>query len=262
MKEFPCGCKFETNENGKVIFDPNIEKLPKDCSATWKMLCDGNVKGVFQLEKQSDNTIKVQPNSIEELSDLIAIIRPGVTQAFLDGKSLTNHYIDRKHHRDEIKYLHKSLEPILKSTQGILCYQEQTIKIAKDIAGSSLQEADILRKAIGKKDVKLMSKVKEDFAKTAEKHGIVNKDDAAEIFSWIEKSQNYSFNKSHSIAYSLNAYQTAYAKAHFPHAFFTAYLANAVGKPDTYYEISQLVNNARLMNIEVKPPNIRNMNQV
>ena len=261
MKTFPCGCTFETNAEGKIIFDPSINHLPKDCSATWDLICDGNVKGVFQLEKQKDNAIKVQPRNIEELSDLIAIIRPGCTEAIVKGKSLTNHYIDRKHRRDTIEYLHPALEPILASTQGILVYQEQAMQIAKDLAGFSLQEADILRKAIGKKNVSLMAKIKEEFIKKAEEHGILNKEEAVEIFSWIEKSQRYSFNKSHSVSYAYNGYLTAYAKAHFPHEFITAYLKNAIGKPDMYYEISQLVNNARIMDIEVMPPTVRHMNK-
>ena len=135
MKTFPCGCVFETDENGRIIFDPDVEKLPKDCSATWDLICEGNTKGVFQLEIQGANAQKVQPRSIDELSDLIAIIRPGCTESFIKGKNLTNHYIDRKHGREEVEYLHPALEPILAPTQGILVYQEQAMSIAKELAG-------------------------------------------------------------------------------------------------------------------------------
>ena len=257
MKTFPCGCTFETDNNGRIVFDPDVEKLPKDCSATWDLICNGNTKGVFQLEIQGSNAQKVQPRSIDELSDLIAIIRPGASQSFIGGKSLTNHYIDRKHGREEVTYLHPALEPILGSTQGILTYQEQAMAIAKELAGFSLQEADVLRKAIGKKNVQLMAKVKSEFITKAADHGVVNEEEASEIFSWIEASQRYSFNKSHSYAYATNGYLTAYAKAHFPHEFFTSYLKHSIGKPDTFEEINELVNNARLMDIHVQPPSIK-----
>ena len=259
MRTFPCGCTFETDGNGRIIFDPDVEKLPKDCSATWDLICEGNTKGVFQLEIQGSNAQKVQPRSIDELSDLIAIIRPGCTESFIKGKNLTNHYIDRKHGREDVEYLHPALEPILAPTQGILVYQEQAMAIAKELAGFSLQEADVLRKAIGKKNVELMGKIKGEFISKAIEHGIVNEEEASEIFSWIEASQRYSFNKSHSYAYATNGYLTAYAKAHFPHEFFTSYLKHAIGKPDTFEEINELVNNARLMNIHVQPPNIKKL---
>ena len=222
-----------------------------------------STKGVFQLESQLGRSMaeRVKPRNMEQLSDLIAIIRPGCMEAIVDGKSLTNHYIDRKHHTDPVEYFHDALEPILKSTYGILVYQEQALLIARDIAGFDLQEADILRKAIGKKNVGLMTELKEKFITKAVEKGTVNREQAAEIFSWIEKSQRYSFNKSHSVSYAYNAYLTAYTKMHFPHEFFTSYLKNSIGKPDAYLEIEELVNNARVMNIEVMPPSIKKMNK-
>lgn len=509
MKTFPCGCTFPVDKNEKIIFKPDVETIPKDCSATWDLICNGHTKGIFQLEKQGNNAKRVQPRNIEELSDLIAIIRPGCvsgdtyivtsvkskkdgnryfkrkrlselflnkekyktliscdedtgefienelkniyftgkkdtykvlyskrstgkvhvgknekvitlectndhklltnrgwvelqdmkigdrfaiikfygtttgrsgnytdgekyfrdrcfkhyerkcifcdwneasldvnhingnrktnnnpdnlcfmcpnhhrmysegkisnheiitarekfqlpymkdfewaeykgkeylglkdvydismnsphhnfiagnvvvhncTESFIKGKSLTQHYIDRKHGREDVEYLHPALEPILASTQGILVYQEQAMAIAKDLAGFSLQEADTLRKAIGKKNVELMAKIKKEFISKAIDHGTLNAEEAAEVFSWIEASQRYSFNKSHSYAYATNGYLTAYCKAHFPHEFFTSYLKHAIGKPDTFEEINELVSDARIMDIEVKPPNIK-----
>tara|TARA_R110000824_G_scaffold10866_1_gene47574 strand:+ start:63357 stop:65000 length:1644 start_codon:yes stop_codon:yes gene_type:complete len=263
MKRFACGCSFETDAVGNVIYSPDIPKLPLTCDATWNMICEGNTKGVFQLESQLGRSMasQVQPRDIEELSDLVAIIRPGCMEAMVNGKSLTNHYIDRKHKRDAVDYLHPSLEPILSSTYGILVYQEQALLIARDIAGFNLQEADILRKAIGKKNVGLMSDLKQKFVDGTQKQGLIGKEQALEIFGWIEKSQRYSFNKSHSISYAFNAYLTAYTKAHFPHEFFTSYLKNSIGKPDAYVEIEGLINNAKVMNIEVMPPNIKKMNK-
>ena len=262
MRRYDCGCEFHEGENG-LIFDPEITSIPLNCSATWDLICEGNTKGVFQLESQLGRSLAKQtkPRNMEELSDLIAIMRPGCLEAIVKGKSLTMHYIDRKHFRESVEYLHSSLEPILKSTQGILVYQEQAILIATEIAGFDLQEADILRKAIGKKKADVMAKVKTSFLEKAESKGIVTREQAEEIFSWIEKSQRYSFNKSHSVSYAYNAYLTAYCKAHFPHEFFTAYLKNAVGKPDTFWEVNELVNNAKIMGIEVLPPNIIHMNE-
>jgi DNA polymerase III alpha subunit len=262
MKTFACGCKFDV-VNDHIVYNPNIEHLPLDCKATWDLICDGNTKGVFQLESQLGRSMseRVKPRNMEQLSDLVAIIRPGCMEAIVDGKSLTNHYIDRKHKVDPVEYFHDALKPILKSTYGILVYQEQALLIARDIAGFDLQEADILRKAIGKKNVSLMTELKEKFITKAVEKGTVTREQSEEIFSWIEKSQRYSFNKSHSISYAYNAYLTAYTKTHFPHEFFTSYLKNSIGKPDAYLEIEELVNNARIMNINVMPPNIKKMNK-
>ena len=262
MKTFACGCKFDV-VNDHIVYDPNIERLPLDCDDTWSLICDGNTKGVFQLESQLGRSMseRVKPRNMEQLSDLVAIIRPGCMEAMVDGKSLTNHYIDRKHKVDPVEYFHDALKPILKSTYGILVYQEQALLIARDIAGFDLQEADILRKAIGKKNVSLMTDLKEKFITKAVEKGTVTREQSEEIFSWIEKSQRYSFNKSHSISYAYNAYLTAYTKTHFPHEFFTSYLKNSIGKPDAYLEIEELVNNARVMNINVMPPNIKKMNK-
>ena len=139
---------------------------------------------------------QAKPRNIEELSDLIAIMRPGCLEAMVKGKSLTQHYIDRKSGEESVEYFHDSLEPILKSTYGILVYQEQAILIATEIAGFDLQEADILRKAIGKKKAGVMAQVKKSFLEKSGNKGVVTREQAEEIFSWIEKSQRYSFNKS------------------------------------------------------------------
>tara|TARA_R110002020_G_scaffold464684_1_gene685559 strand:+ start:649 stop:2289 length:1641 start_codon:yes stop_codon:yes gene_type:complete len=262
MKTFACGCKFDVM-NDHIVYNPNIEQIPLDCRDTWDLICEGNTKGVFQLDSQLGRSMaeRVKPRNMEQLSDLVAIIRPGCMEAIVDGKSLTNHYIDRKHGTDPVEYFHDALEPILKSTHGILVYQEQALLIARDIAGFDLQEADILRKAIGKKNVGLMTELKEKFITKSVEKGTVNREQAEEIFSWIEKSQRYSFNKSHSVSYAYNAYLTAFTKTHFPHEFFTSYLKNSIGKPDAYLEIEELVNNARVMNINVMPPNIQKMNK-
>ena len=133
-----------------------------DDEKTWQLFSDGKNKVVFQLESNLGKSWskKLAPNSIEELSALIAIIRPGCLKAYVDGKSMTQHFIDRKHGREEVTYLHESLEEILAQTYGVLVYQEQSMRIAQKIAGFNLEEADELRKAIGKKKADLMAQVK------------------------------------------------------------------------------------------------------
>ena len=129
---------------------------------TWQLFSEGKTKGIFQLESNLGKSWskKVAPTNIEELSALIAIIRPGTLKAYVDGKSMTQHYVDRKHGREEVTYLHPSLEEILKPTYGVLVYQEQSMRIAQKIAGFNLQDADLLRKAIGKKKADVMNQVK------------------------------------------------------------------------------------------------------
>jgi DNA polymerase III alpha subunit len=189
MITLECGCEFQQDEQGRIIFDTDITKMNMSCPATWDLICEGNTKGVFQLESQLGRSLAKQakPRNIEELSDLIAIMRPGCLEAIVKGKSLTMHYIDRKHKKDAVEYFHEALEPILKSTYGILVFQEQAILLAQEIAGFDLQEADILRKAIGKKKADVMAKVKKNFIDKSVERGIVTKAEAEEIFSWIEK---------------------------------------------------------------------------
>lgn len=164
---------------------------------TWKLFSEGKTKGIFQLESNLGKSWakKVSPKNIEELSALIAIIRPGSLKSYYEGKSMTQHYVDRKHGREDVSYLHESLKDILSPTYGVLCYQEQSMRIAQIVAGFDLQEADVLRKAIGKKNANLMMQVKTSFIEGAEKVGLVSKEEAAEIFGWIEKSSRYAFNK-------------------------------------------------------------------
>ena len=228
----------------------------------WDLICSGKTKGVFQLESNLGKSWakRVQPKNIEELSALISIIRPGTLKAIVDGKSMTQHYVDRKNGVQEITYLHPSLEPILKKSQGVLVYQEQSMQIAQQLAGFNLQEADNLRKAIGKKKADLMAKVKEDFLKGASKQGIITTEEAEEIFSWIEKSSRYAFNKSHAVSYAICAYWSAYAKAHFPLEFYCNYLIHSSGKPDPQQEVRELVNDAKNLEIYVNPPSIKSLN--
>jgi DNA polymerase-3 subunit alpha len=263
--KYNCGCSFPVLDAEKlsIDFDCSIENLNLECSKTWELISDGNTKGIFQLESRLGKSIakKLKPENIEQLSALIAILRPGTLEAIRNGKSVTNHYIDKKNGEESLDYFHPSLEPILKTTYGEMIYQEQAMEIAKNIAGFNLQEADMLRKAIGKKKPEEMAKIKTKFLQGVEKTKIVTQKEAEEIFGWIEKSQRYSFNKSHSVSYAINAYLSAYTKAHFAKMFFASYLRFAKDKIKPQEEIKALVQNASEMDIIVRIPDVRLLNQ-
>jgi len=268
MKKFKysCGCSFDLEEKDDkkyINFNPDINSINLECEKTWDLISSGNTKGIFQLESRLGRSIakKLKPQNIEQLSALISILRPGSLEAYRDGKTITQHYIDRKNGLESIDYFHPSLKPILEKSLGELIYQEQAMKIATDIAGFSLQESDELRKAIGKKLADKMAKVKKKFLEGSEKLNIVNKAEAEEIFGWIEKAQRYSFNKSHAVSYAMNAYLSAYTKAHFPKIFFASYLKFAKDKIDPQDEIKSLVQNANEMDIIIHTPDLRILNQ-
>ena len=262
---FGCGCSFEAEKSNdsplKIIYNSNNINL--DCKKTWDLISEGNTKGVFQLESRLGQSMakKLKPDNIEHLSALISIMRPGCLEAFREGKSVSNHFIDKKNGLESIDYFHPSLEPILKNTYGEMVYQEQAMEIAKEIAGFNLQEADMLRKAIGKKKPEEMTKVKQKFLDGALNNKKVSIDEAEQIFGWIEKSQRYSFNKSHAVSYAINGYMSAHAKAHFPLVFFLSYLRLAKDKVDPHEEISELISNAKEMNISVFGPNLSYKNK-
>lgn len=263
--KYNCGCSFPVLDQEKlsINFDCAVENINLECPKTWELISEGNTKGIFQLESRLGRSIakKLKPENIEQLSALIAILRPGTLEAIRNGKSVTNHYIDKKNGQESLDYFHPSLEPILKTTYGEMIYQEQAMEIAKNIAGFNLQEADMLRKAIGKKKPEEMAKIKTKFLEGAEKTKVVTSSEAEEIFGWIEKSQRYSFNKSHSVSYAINAYLSAYTKAHFSKMFFASYLRFAKDKIDPQQEIKALVQNANEMDITIRIPDIRLMNE-
>jgi DNA polymerase-3 subunit alpha len=267
--QYSCGCCFDMIENNDqsnnvlIDFDPAIENIQLDCSKTWELISSGNTKGCFQLESRLGKSMakKLKPQNIEQLSALISILRPGCLEAYRDGKNVSNHYIDKKNGQESVDYYHPSLEPILRNTYGEMIYQEQAMEIARVIAGFNLQEADMLRKAIGKKKPEEMAKIKLKFLEGCTNIGTVSIQQAEEIFGWIEKSQRYSFNKSHAVSYAINAYLSAYTKAHFPKIFFSAYLRFAKDKIDPKAEIKELVQNANEMDVSVNIPDIRNLNK-
>jgi DNA polymerase-3 subunit alpha len=256
---FDCGCKYEVSDlANKMSIDYNVSNINFECPKTWDMISDGNTKGVFQLESRLGQSMakKLKPENIEQLSALISIMRPGCLEAFRDGKSVSNHFIDKKNGLESIDYFNPNLEPILKTTYGEMVYQEQAMEIAKDIGGFNLQEADMLRKAIGKKKPEEMAKIKSKFIEGCKKENKVSELEAEQIFGWIEKSQRYSFNKSHAISYAVNAYLSAHAKAHFPLVFFLSYLRLAKDKINPQEEILELISNAKEMDINVFGPKL------
>jgi len=230
-------------------------KLPKTIDGKWATIVDKVSVGIKDVYDISMKT----PHHNFIAGDVIV---HNCLEAMRDGKSVTNHYIDKKNGLESVDYFHPSLEPILKNTYGEMIYQEQAMEIAKRIAGFNLQEADMLRKAIGKKKPEEMAKVKQRFLEGAKQLDIISEQDAEQIFGWIEKSQRYSFNKSHSVSYAINAYLSAYTKAHFPKIFFASYLRFAKDKIDPQEEIKALVQNANEMDITIHTPDLRNLNKL
>jgi len=235
----------------------HINNIPMNCPAALKLISSGKTIGIFQLETQlgQDWAKRVKPDSIEELANLTALLRPGGLES-----GMSQEYIDVKFGKKETLYLHPALKPILESTYGALIFEEQAIRIAVEIGGLTLENGDQLRKAIAKKKPELMSKMKRIFIDGAKQKGLVSEENAIEIFGWIEKAQRYSFNKSHSRAYGELSYQTSWLKCHFPLEFFASYLNYSAYKGDPKEEIYQLVQDARFFGIVVLPPDIKEKN--
>lgn len=225
----------------------NIEEIPDNDEKTFQLFAKGQTTGIFQFESgpMREYLKKLKPGSINDLAAMNALYRPGPME-FIDD------FIDRKHGNKEVTYLHPILESILKETYGVIVYQEQVIQIANKAAGMSLAEADILRRAMGKKDLKAMKQQREKFVAGATKNNITKKV-AEEIFEAIDKFANYGFNKSHAVAYSLVAYQTAYLKAHYTPEFLAANLKNEFGNSD---KVRSFLEDCRKLKIEVLPPDV------
>jgi len=225
----------------------------------WNLYAEGRTQGIFQLESNLGRqwSKKVSPTNLEELSALVAIIRPGCLNVVIDGKNIAQHYVDRKNGTEAVTYLHPSLKNILESTQGVMIYQEQAMLISQQLAGFNLKEADGLRKAIGKKKSNLMAKIRTQFISGCGKTGVVTEDEGKEIFDQVEKSARYLFNKSHSLTYAVDSYLSAWNKAWFPEDFFVTYLEFAAKKSDTRdYAIYALVSEAKLFDIECRLPKL------
>jgi len=229
----------------------NIDEIPLDDEKTYQLLGEGRTVGVFQFESSGmqEYLRRLKPTNINDLAAMNALYRPGPINMIDD-------YIERKHGRKPIEYLHPKLEPILKETFGIVVYQEQVMQIANQIAGFSLAKADLMRRAMGKKDKELMAKQRNEFIDGAVKNG-VDKKTAEEIFDMLEKFASYGFNKSHAVAYAYLAYQTAYLKAHFPAEFMAATMSSELNNTD---KIVQFIEDCRRMGIKVLPPDVNESN--
>lgn len=199
-----CGCRFPiSNEVKKDLGDGipsleiNFDEINLQCPKTYELLASGKTLGVFQLEKSLGQgwSKRLVPINIEEIAALISILRPGTLQAKLDGKSMSQHYVDRKHLREEFEPIDESIRDITNETYSIIIFQEESMLIAQRVAGFNLQQADQLRKAMGKKDAELMAKTRIEFIDGCKTVGIISDEKANEIFDIIEKSNRYSFNK-------------------------------------------------------------------
>ena len=225
----------------------DLENISLEDPKVYKLFAKGHTIGVFQFESSGMREFlkKLKPTVIEDLIAMNALYRPGPMQNIDD-------FISRKHGHEKIIYPHPLLEPILNETYGIIVYQEQVMQIAHEIAGFTLAEADIMRRAMGKKIKTLMDELSIKFISGAENKGIAKKK-AEEIFSLIEKFAQYGFNKSHSTAYAYVAYQTAWLKVYYPAEFMSANLTSEMSSID---RIVILINECKKMGIEVKPPDI------
>ena len=229
---------------GKTVV---IDKIPQDDKKTYKLLQKAETTSIFQLESNGMKKWlrQLEPSNFEDISTMLALYRPGPMQFIPE-------YIARKQKRKKVEYLHPKLKPILESTYGLPIFQEQMMQIAREIAGFSLSEADILRKAIGKKIASLLSQQKEKFISGAVRQD-TDKKIAEKIWSWFLPFAQYGFNKSHSVGYGIIAYQTAYLKANYPVEFMAAVLASE--KQDVE-RIAFLLEECKRMEIEVLPPDI------
>ena len=225
----------------------DIDNIPLDDEKTLQLFSKGQTTGIFQFESapMREYLKKLKPTSLIDLAAMNALYRPGPME-FIDD------FIDRKFGVKETVYLHPELEPILKETHGIIVYQEQVIQIANKVGRMSLAEADLLRRAMGKKDLRAMKDQKNKFIVGAGANGISAKI-AEEIFEAIDKFANYGFNKSHAVAYSYVAYQTAYLKAHYTPEFLAANLTNEFGNKN---KVSNFLEDCRKLKIEVLPPDV------
>jgi DNA polymerase-3 subunit alpha len=231
--------------HGKTI---NLSDIPLDDTSTYELFQRGDTTGVFQLESAGMKRYlrELKPTVFDDIIAMVALYRPGPMQ-FIDS------FIKRKHGQEEITYLHPGMENSLKNTYGILVYQEQFMQISKEWCGFTGGQADTLRKAVGKKNIELMRKVKIDFVDGAIKYGGATKELAELFWAQLEEFANYCFNKSHAACYGLIAYWTAYLKAHYPEAFMAALMTS---DEDDTERLAIEITECKHMGIEVLPPDV------
>lgn len=240
--------KFIKNSRGIML---DINDIPLDDAETCSMLTNGDTAGVFQMESSGmTNLVKdLKPERFDDLIPLVALYRPGPL-----GSGMVTDFIEGRHGQKKVTYLHPLLEPILKDTFGVILYQEQVMQIASSMAGFSLGKADLLRRAMGKKKHSVLAAQKSAFLEGAKERNIDAKL-AEDIFNLMEHFADYGFNKSHSAAYALVAYQTAFLKAHYPQEFMAALLTSVMG---TNEKVTYYIETCRRMGINTLPPSINN----
>ena len=226
----------------------DLSKIPLDDTTTYELFQRGDTTGVFQLESAGMKRYlrELKPTVFDDIIAMVALYRPGPMQ-FIDS------FIKRKHGQEAITYLHPGMESSLKNTYGILVYQEQFMQISKEWCGFTGGQADTLRKAVGKKQIDLMRKVKVDFVEGAIKHGGATKEIAETFWAQLEEFANYCFNKSHAACYGLIAYWTAYLKAHYPDAFMAALMTS---DHDDVERLAIEITECKHMGIEVMAPDV------
>ncbi len=228
-----------------ILLDP--ARLPLDDAASYELLARGDTVGVFQLEGAGmrDALRKLKPDRFEDIIAIVALYRPGPMDNI-------DSYVSRKHGREQPDYLHPLIQPILEETYGVIIYQEQVMQIARELSGFSLGEADLLRRAMGKKIKKEMAQQRTRFVEGAVGNG-VERARAEFIFELVAKFAGYGFNKSHAAAYALIAYQTAYLKANYPIEFLAASMTLDIGNTD---KLNIFAQEARRMGIGIEPPSV------
>ncbi|NBB91625.1 MAG: DNA polymerase III subunit alpha [Gammaproteobacteria bacterium] len=226
-----------------------LDDVPLDDARAFDLLRAAHTTAVFQLESPGMKELlrKLKPDSFDDIVAAVALYRPGPLDA-----GMVDEYVDRKHGKAPVRYPHPKAEPILKPTYGVILYQEQVMQIAQELAGYSLGGADLLRRAMGKKKVEEMERQREIFVTGAADNGI-EASQAESIFNLMETFARYGFNKSHSVAYALVAYHTAWLKAHYPAEFMAAVLSADLDKTD---KIANLIEDCRLMGLEILPPDV------
>ena len=233
----------------KIKPDFNLNNISYEDAKVFKLLSSGKTKGIFQLESggMMDLIKRMKPENFSDITALVALYRPGPLNS-----GMADEYIDRKNGRESIAYQHPALKKVLNETYGVFVYQEQVMEAAQVLASYSLGDADNLRRAMGKKKADVMEAEKSIFVEGCENNSI-GKKKANEIFDNIEKFAGYGFNKSHSAAYALIAYQTAYLKTHYPSHFIASVLSSEQDKTD---KLEPHVKDCALMEVKILSPNI------
>ncbi|ABC83212.1 DNA polymerase III subunit alpha [Anaeromyxobacter dehalogenans] len=229
--------------------------IPIDDPAVYELISRGDTGGVFQMESSgfTEMVVKMKPSRFEDVIAAGALYRPGpLDQKLEDGRTMVDVYIDRKHGREKVQYPHPSLEKVLEPTYGVIVYQEQVMQISQVLAGYSLGQADLLRRAMGKKKAEVMAKERVGFLAGAVANGVDDKV-AGGIFDLMEKFAAYGFNKSHSAAYGLLTVQTAWLKAHYPVEFMAALISSEASNTD---KVVLHISEARASQLEVLPPDV------